>query len=350
MNPFQAPSRSASGSGMFSGILATRSVDSSQDDDDNNNNASVGRNETHRQSPSRTSSLQESNQSGMINGRGALIGGIAIPKSDDSEEEDDDDNYDATSSMDEIEYTGGGGEDLEHGTDAPDSDCASYAPPSIFQNSKKYQVANKSKRVLGSRSNENKASATAVLSNFPVTIKNHQPPMEGPLESDVSTEELHRSSTDGKQHRPTVWYGLVIISCLLIGAVTAVGILVTRRMDDDATSNMTSRQKELNDIVASLVEPLLLQNPDSAQAKANAWLIYDDTQWMDETVNVTSAMVVQRYVLAVFYFATSGSFWSNSNWLVGHECNSNNNSNNDTWIGVKCSSDGQVRALVFGKS
>ena len=53
-------------------------------------------------------------------------------------------------------------------------------------------------------------------------------------------------------------------------------------------------------------------NTQSAQYKAACWLIYDD----DRYLNASSPYLVQRYVLALFYFATNGFNWTDSFYFL----------------------------------
>jgi hypothetical protein len=76
-------------------------------------------------------------------------------------------------------------------------------------------------------------------------------------------------------------------------------------------------------------------------------------------VRVTTEMILQRYVLAVLYFATSGpvsslsSSWTVSGWLHGPECGGGGGANDtapslSSWPGVTCHANGTVQMLQFG--
>lgn len=157
-----------------------------------------------------------------------------------------------------------------------------------------------------------------------------------------STKTL--DALDEQRRRPTFWYILAIISLLLIGAMIAVGVVVAGNKNSNEA--LTTRQQELSDIVASISDPATLADTASPQAKARHWLVHDDDLWVDEAgVLVAQEMAVQRYALAVFYFATSGPSWiAGNNWLQGQECN-----DNTSWTGITCNTDGKVRALALGK-
>lgn len=68
----------------------------------------------------------------------------------------------------------------------------------------------------------------------------------------------------------------------------------------------------------------LLNDPDSAQAKAMMWALEDRLKYNVEV----PVRVGVRYALATLYYATNGARWvNNTNWLNGHEC---------LWTGVYC--------------
>ena len=299
-----------SDSGFISGIIASRSMDDSADDE------YFVEEDTTTSAASDTSSSFRNSQPQMISGRGALISGMmVVPKSD----------------SEEIEYVGSG-DDLESGVDAPDSDYASYAPPNIFP-----------------MTDSDKQGSRLKPSSFQKATNNNNSKIdhiEEPVDETDEARFTQLNSFDEKRRRPTLWYVLAFISVLLIGAVIAVGVVVTGNKGGNMDKqSLTIRQQELSDIVASISDPATLADSSSPQAQAKNWLVYDDNLWVNETDVVTREMAVQRYVLAAFYFATSGPSWIGNTWLQGHECNTGNTS----WTGIKCNTNGQVRALALGK-
>jgi len=106
------------------------------------------------------------------------------------------------------------------------------------------------------------------------------------------------------------------------------------------------RIMEIFEILRNVTDLRLLLNPDSSQGKAMNWLLYEDAAHLcPNEVYDCKNRIVQRYTLAVIYFATGGDFWSRcsrfdlncgnetpfinaTNFLGdGHECN---------WAGIKC--------------
>jgi hypothetical protein len=76
-------------------------------------------------------------------------------------------------------------------------------------------------------------------------------------------------------------------------------------------------------------------NPDSPQSLAVSWLVGNE-----EAENYNDQQLLQRYVLASLYYSTNGENWSQSSisWNVEwtEEC---------TWWGIECNSNGKVRIL-----
>jgi cell division protein FtsL len=281
--------RESDGSGLVSGIMATRSVDS--DDDDNNNYAELSVN----------SDLQNNPQ--MISGRGALISGMSVP-SFDSEEE--------------IEFEGGLA-DLESGFEPPDSDYASRAPPQLFP------------KTTYERNEVNLMTMDAA-SDLSGKSESRTEKTEGPPELHI--EDL--SLNIGKPRRRKVfWYTFIFITLLMIGSVIAVAIVLANK------EKLTPVQQEISDIVTTISGQDVVANKYSPQRKAYTWMVHEDKMFADKTVPLNRDAVVQRYVLAVFYFATNGQLWIDNNWLKGGECS-------DMWTGLKCNNQDQVLAISLG--
>ena len=78
----------------------------------------------------------------------------------------------------------------------------------------------------------------------------------------------------------------------------------------------------------------------SSQYQALSWLIYDDPARLD-IPNTPLSILIDRYVLAVFYFATNGDEWTNNDDYLDESsvCH---------WRGIKCDSRESVTALDLG--
>jgi len=121
----------------------------------------------------------------------------------------------------------------------------------------------------------------------------------------------------------------------------------TVRCNMDATERSFFLQAFLEDVS----DPVAMVRDGSAQNKAFKWLAEEDELYICPTDN----NVVQRYVMALFYFATEGDSWlrctqeavtpcargaDTYRWLSGsaNECN---------WSGVDCDESGGVTGIVF---
>ena len=163
--------------------------------------------------------------------------------------------------------------------------------------------------------------------------------------STETTEDIRnhaRTLVEPDKHakrRTTVWIGLAGLTLLLIGAVVAVAIIVFANGNDGPS--LTARQKVLDQIVSAVSTPETLKDKTSPQYKARQWLLFEDTLWIQVEEEVPSERVVQRYALAVVFFATGGetSWRSGHEWLINDEC--------DPWDGLNCNEYDQVRALAF---
>lgn len=152
------------------------------------------------------------------------------------------------------------------------------------------------------------------------------------------TEDVVTENSSQLGRRPRLWYVLGGVSLLLLAAVIAVAVLVF-----GPGGGLSPQQQQLSEIAKSISSEEDLQNKASPQALAYEWLVYEDKFYRD-TDNIPRDWAEQRYVLAVFYYATMGPYsWEvTTNWLKDSECR-------DEWWGIACSVQGYVRTLAFGK-
>ena len=146
--------------------------------------------------------------------------------------------------------------------------------------------------------------------------------------------------SSGTRGRKQLWCILGFVSVLVLTAVVVVAVLVF----GDSGGQLTPQQQQLSEIAYSISSKNDLQNSASPQYMAYNWLIHKDTFYNNDS-NIPRELAAQRYVLAVFYYATMGhQQWVNtSNWLQGSECLGN-------WFGISCNDQGYVRTLKFGMS
>jgi len=130
---------------------------------------------------------------------------------------------------------------------------------------------------------------------------------------------------------------------------------LARRQELDQPSSRSNGQMHLSQAVEILVARNIssaqsLSDPTSPQHMALSWLVLEDT----EQVDVDSAQFIQRYALAVLYFAWGGSDWYHScNFLSSlHECSWSESMDDEDGaalaIGVTCDQDSQVQGLNLG--
>ena len=132
----------------------------------------------------------------------------------------------------------------------------------------------------------------------------------------------NRSS--GNRRRKQWWYILAFVSVLVVAAIVVVAVLVV----GGSGGQLTPQQQQLSEIAKSVSSQKDLQNSASPQFMAYNWLLDEDT-FHNDVDSMPRELVVQRYVLAVFYYATMGhqNWVATTNWLQGSECL-------DNWFGI----------------
>ena len=238
-----------------------------------------------------------------ISGRGALISGMAVPSIDSDEE---------------VEFDGG--DDVESGPEPPDSDYASRAPPKVF--SKTLYPKQKEKSLMA-------MAADSYMKRRSITESSDAPEHINIEYSSAATEKPFRTKR--------FWCLLAIISCVFIGTIVAVSLLVSGK-----SGKLSPHQQEISDIAISISGQESIDDEYSPQRKAYTWIVYDDKIFQNTDEPLNRDVVVQRYVLSVFYFATNGPLWVENNWLNGSECT-------DTWKGIACNGQNQVISLFLGE-
>ena len=89
----------------------------------------------------------------------------------------------------------------------------------------------------------------------------------------------------------------------------------------------------------------ILLDESSFQYQALSWMAYDDPANLNLS-NVTDQTIIERYILALFYFATHGHRWTNDVGFLSEKsiCDWASGSN-----GVFCGNDSNVEKLVLGE-
>lgn len=253
-----------------------------------------------------------------ISGRGALIGGVHIPP-------------------EQQEEVVPSEEDLESGVEPPpDSDYVPdyRAPATLFPVSDENENKNSPSRQRNDSKFQSSWMNKSKLSGGPPSSTSRSSDDSKKKNFERFADEVSPSSTK----HPRLWYVLGGVSVLLLGAVIAVAVIVAGQGD-----SMTSQQQVLSDLAKEISSEADLENKSSPQSQAYDWLVFQDDTWAG-VEEIPRDIAVQRYVLAVFYFSTSGpSTWQvKGNWLQGNECV-------DEWTGVSCNDQGEVRTVALGK-
>jgi hypothetical protein len=196
-------------------------------------------------------------------------------------------------------------DDVESGSQPPDSDYASRPPKSLWDPSI-VMVGDKKKK--------------------PPTLA---PPV--------------RSNNDDTTHtgkRRKYLRILVGVAVVVFALAIAAAIYLLRNANEDEPD---ARQQALDQILNTLSTPESLADEESPQFRARQWLLHHDALQLNPLANATQESVTQRYSLATIYFSTGGDVtWNTSNWLNGGECDI------EHWNFVDCNENQEIRAMVFG--
>lgn len=209
-----------------------------------------------------------------------------------------------------------GKDDVESGSWPPDSDYASRAPKSIWETAS----------IVGDTNTKN-----------PIQPEIAERPFQSKLPS-----FFNRDKPMSRRRYLRILLGVAMVVMLL--AIIAV-VLIIRASKEDRQVSRDARQRALDDIIETASTPEALAEKDSPQYRARKWLLLDDDLLLDpRDDDTTEAQVIQRYSLAVFYFAAGGAAtWGENNWLEGGECDGH------FWHYIKCNENKEVQAMVFGK-
>lgn len=158
-----------------------------------------------------------------------------------------------------------------------------------------------------------------------------------------------KASQSKRSRRFYLIWGTVLL--VVIAGIVAVSVVLSTRQapqsssttEDDSDANLSQREKALMEIFTT-VSSEGLHEIDSPQYKAREYIMRSDTLKLTPSETVSDSRIIQRYVLAVFYYSTNGpDSWAENNWLFDDECE------NLYWTGISCNDEGQVRAIAFGK-
>ncbi|GAX10519.1 hypothetical protein FisN_21Lh225 [Fistulifera solaris] len=146
-----------------------------------------------------------------------------------------------------------------------------------------------------------------------------------------------------------VWIIMGVTTILVIGAVVAVAIAVFGGDNSNESKQvpvvLTQRQERLKEIVTTVSGATIIEDQSTPQGKATNWLLFDDQLWLIPGQGTSDERVIQRYALAVFFFATGESAaLREGGWLSGDECAAK------PWTGLNCyPNEHLVRSLAIDR-
>jgi hypothetical protein len=204
--------------------------------------------------------------------------------------------------------------DVESGSWPPDSDYASRGPKSIWQASSDVYA------------DDTRGQTSSIV-------------------TDAAKAEPYGLSKRRKYLR--LLLGVTVVVLLVV--VVAVALIILSASGDDSKQGPRAvgneRRRALDAIIETSSPPEVLAVEGSPQFLAREWLLNVDELALDPTAGATDGQVIQRYSLAVLYFATGGSnSWGTNDWLAGGECEA------DHWDFLDCNDEKEVRSLVLGTS
>jgi len=188
----------------------------------------------------------------------------------------------------------------------------------------------KAGKVLGRNSSEKKSDVVSIENYFTNMLRMDGVQMSMP--SPPNSTPTRKPSDDGNPAvAPT---RSPILKPTRAPAANPSG-QVTGSPEQGSGCESLSREEALKETLERVTAASILDNFDTPQGKAFAWLLGRDMAQIDPC---NKAIVEQRYALATFFYSTNGSKWSNRDgWITDvDEC---------SWNGIKCNGNGLVQEL-----
>ena len=159
---------------------------------------------------------------------------------------------------------------------------------------------------------------------------------------------------------------LASVTSLVFLAVIMSSVFGTgnrRNSGDRSNLKLSPRFQQALPIVTNITSEEILYDWTTPQYKALVWLADIDPAQLDFSMSSSSSMLVreggnrprilQRYALAVLFFATQGQYWNNTYGFLSEwdECQWADYDSSGEVAGIaSCSGDGLVTSLLLGKS
>ena len=143
------------------------------------------------------------------------------------------------------------------------------------------------------------------------------------------------------------------VAGLVLGLVT-LGLLASAALHGTAQNRgstpLSAAQQRVHTILTRVSGEKIVTEPGTSQSSARDWLLYEDEiVWDLDTANDEEG-IVQRFALATLFFATGGADqqWVENNWLTGPACGDGEENDEKVWVGISCTSDGDIRSILLG--
>jgi hypothetical protein len=141
---------------------------------------------------------------------------------------------------------------------------------------------------------------------------------------------------------------------VLVAVGSAVGILASndkKKPPPTFAPTVVSDMEQAGAIFTPLSGNESLWDESSPQYKALWWIVHEDPARMmmklQDDNQSSSSMIVERYVMAVFYFATDGPNWLTSYDFLGNSSICDWNDSRE--FGVRCHDEGSAGQLMMSK-
>lgn len=193
----------------------------------------------------------------------------------------------------------------------------------------------------------------------------HQVPDSTEMEESISTSRVNSNTSTIMnsidvlerrlmRHKATI---IIIISIMVVTAITFTGIGFAEIMSNKSSSITTSDKEErkpsippshapssiyeslINDIfIEVLGEETMAFQEGSNQWKSRKWMIDEDPLKFD--VSIEKDDIIQRFAIINIYFSFGGVSANGIDYMEKHECESKM---------ISCNDNGKIRSMLFGK-
>jgi hypothetical protein len=148
------------------------------------------------------------------------------------------------------------------------------------------------------------------------------------------------------------WTVITIVGLAMLAMGLLLGLLLR---DNSEPSEATELQISDDDFLVDLLTPIsggaLLNESSSPQFEAFNWLASEANYAFPVIQNTSTSILIERYVIALLYFATDGPNWVSTFEFLGNssvcEWPPVQENERETTQGVRCNSDGPIAKLLL---